>query len=108
MELLDERGAGWRLFARRPEAVSWMRLRRHLDVMPGAGLVDLACDRMNEAALVFTYAGHRFGVDLHDGEFRFSVEDPACPDPVLLELRAYADRLLAPARGAVEQNRRTR
>ena len=106
MELLDERVAGWRLFARRPEAVSWMRLRRHLSDMPDAGFVDLACDRMNEAALVFTYAGHRFGVDLHDGTFRFNVEDPACPDAVLREVLAYADRMLAPGRAAADRDRR--
>lgn len=98
MDLLDDRTSGWRLFARRAEAVSWMRLRRHLADMPGAGFVDLACDRMNEAALVFTYASHRFGVDLCDGAFRFNVEDPACPDAVLREVLAYADRMLAPRR----------
>jgi hypothetical protein len=99
MDLLDDRAAGWRLFATRPERVSWVRLRRHLDAMPGAALVDLACDRMNEAALVFTYRGHRFGVDLRDAAFRFSVEDPACPDEVLREVLSYADGMLAPVRG---------
>src|SRR5215207_4003608 len=98
MELLDDRTSGWRLFATRPERVSWMRLRRHLVAMPGAGFVDLACDRMNEAALVFTYRGHRFGVDLHDAAFRFNVEDGACPHDVLREVLAYADRMLAPSR----------
>jgi hypothetical protein len=98
MELLDDRSSGWRLFARRAERVSWMRLRRHLSTMPGGGFVDLACDRMNEAALVFTYRGHRFGVDLHDAAFRFNVEDPACPDDVLREVLAYADGMLAPGR----------
>jgi hypothetical protein len=102
MELLDERGAGWRMFARRPESVSWMRLRRHLDDMPGAGLVDVACDRMHEAALIFTYAGHRFGVDLREGAFRFNVEDPDCPDDVLSGVLAHADTFLAPARGPAE------
>ena len=99
MDLLDDRAAGWRLFARRPERVSWVRLRRHLNAMPGAAVVDLACDRMNEAAVVFTYGGHRFGVDLHDAAFRFTVEDPACPDDVLLEVLAHADAMLAPRRG---------
>ena len=99
MDLLDERIAGgWRRFASRREAVSWMRLRRHLDQMPGAGFVDLACDRMNEAALIFTYRGHRFGVDLQEGGFHFAVEDPACPDEVLHDVLGYADRLLAPGK----------
>ena len=101
MDLLDDRGGGgggWRTFAARPERVSWVRLRRHLDAMPGAGLVDLACDRMTEAALVFTYRGHRFGVDLRDGAFRFGVEDPACPDDVLRDVLSHADAMLAPAR----------
>jgi hypothetical protein len=100
VDLLDDRTMGWRLFATRPERVSWVRLRRHLDAMPGGALVDVACDRMTEAALVFTYRGHRFGVDLHDGSFRFNVGDPACPDDVLREVLAYADAMLAPTRGS--------
>lgn len=98
MDLLDDRAPGWRLFATRAERVSWARLRRHLDGMPGAALVDVTCDRMTEAALIFTYRGHRFGVDQRDGAFRFNVEDSACPDEVLREVLAYADGMLAPAR----------
>ena len=94
MDLFDDRTSGWRHFAARAESVSWMRLRRHLNAMPGAAFVDVACDRMNEAALVFTFGGHRFGVDLHEGAYRFTVQDPACPDEVLREVVAYAERLL--------------
>src|SRR4051812_4079838 len=97
MKLLHNQTSGWRNFALRPENVSWMRLRRHLGEMPGAALVDLACDRMTEAALVFTYRNHRFGVDLHGGMFRFNAEDPNCPDDVLREVLAYADGLLRPS-----------
>jgi hypothetical protein len=93
MDFLDDRSAGWRLFATRPETVSWMRLRRHLNEMPGAAFVDVACDRLNEAALIFNYRGHRFGVDLADARFRFNVEDPHCPDELLAEVLAYAERL---------------
>ena len=98
MEFIDDRTSGWRHFATRPEAVSWMRLRRHLNAMPGADFVDLACDRMNEAALIFTLRDHRLGVDLHEGSYRFTVENPACPDDVLREVLAYADELLRPTR----------
>ena len=94
--LLDIRSAGWRQFAARPENVSWVRLRRHLNEMPGAALVDVACDRMNEAALIFTHRGHRFGIDLNEGTFRFNVEDPNCSDDVLREVLAYADQMLRP------------
>jgi hypothetical protein len=96
MEFLGDRTSGRRHFATRPEAVSWMRLRRHLNDMPGAVFVDLACDRMSEAALVFTYRDHRFGVDLHDGAYRFTVENPACPGEVLGEVVTYAEQLLRP------------
>ena len=65
--------------------------------MPNAALVDVACDRMNEAALVFVYRGHRFGIDLREGNFRFNVEDPTCPDDVLSDVVAYADQLLEPS-----------
>jgi hypothetical protein len=88
-----------REFAALPETVSWMRLRRHLDAMPGGALVDLACDRMNEAALVFTFHGHRFGIELHDGVFHFNVEDAACPEHVLREVFAYAEQLVKPRPG---------
>jgi hypothetical protein len=88
----------WKTFAALPETVSWVRLRRHLDVMTGAALVDVTCDRMNEAALVFTYRGHRFGVDLHEDAFRFNVEDPNCPHDVLREVTAYAGELVKPRR----------
>jgi hypothetical protein len=92
----DNRQDVWRAFATRPEKVSWMRLRRHLTAIPGATMVDLACDRMNEAALIITYRGHRFAIDLHDGRFRFSVQDPACPDEILRDVLVHADQLLAP------------
>jgi hypothetical protein len=85
-------------FATFPETVSWVRLRRHLEAMPGGTLVDLACDRMNEAALIFTYRGHRFGVDLEEDAFRFNVEDADCPQEVLREVIAYAERLVKPRR----------
>ena len=81
--LIDDRSGGWRVFATRPERVSWFKLRRRLAETREFALADVACDRMNEAALVFTFRGHRFGIDLHEGQFRFSVEDPSCPDEVL-------------------------
>src|SRR3712207_3166595 len=75
MDLLDDRSSGWRQFAKRPETISWVRLRRHLANMPGAELVDVACDRLNEAALIFTFRGHRFGVDVFEGAYRLTVQD---------------------------------
>jgi len=63
--------------------------------MPDAAFVDVACDPMNEAALIFAYRGHRFGVDLHDGRFRFNVDDPACPDDILEKVLSYADQMLS-------------
>ena len=69
---------------------------RHLTNMPGATLVDVACDRMNEAALIFMYRNQRFGVDLHDGAFRFSVEDPNCPAEMLSEVLTFAEAMLGP------------
>jgi hypothetical protein len=66
--------------------------------MPGGTLVDVACDRMNEAALIFTYRAHRFSVDLHGDAFRFSVEDANCPADVLREVLAYAEQLVKPRR----------
>jgi hypothetical protein len=90
--------SNWKQFASLPETVSWVRLRRHLDAMPGGALVDVACDRMNEAALIFTYRGQRLGVDLHDDVFRFNVEDPDCPEDVLREVVAYAGQLVKPRR----------
>ena len=94
MELLDDRTGGWRRFAVLPETVSWMRVRRHFTAMPGANLVDLACDRMNEAALIFVYEECRFAVDLEGEQFRFSVENPECPDAVLREVLQYAAQLM--------------
>ena len=91
---MNSLSTNWKQFAAAPETVSWMRLRRHLDPMPGASVVDLACDRMNEAALVFTYRGHRFGIDLHDGKFRLHVEDATCPDDVLHDVVEYAGQLV--------------
>ena len=66
--------------------------------MPGARFVDVACDRMNEAALVFVYQNHRFGVDLDEVGYRFNVEDPTCPETVLREVVAYAQVLLGAGR----------
>ena len=98
IETREKTPVSWTRFATFPEAVSWVRLRRHLDTMPGGALVDVACDRMNEAALIFTYRGHRFGVDLHEDVFRFNVEDANCPQDVLREVVAYAEQLVKPRR----------
>ena len=97
MTLLHEISGGWRRFAVWPERVSWMRVRRHFDAMPSAAFVDLACDRMNEAALIFTYRSHRFGIDLDNGSYRFNVEDPACPEDILREVLGYAGQLMGSA-----------
>jgi hypothetical protein len=86
----------WQEFARFRETVSWVSLRRHLDQMPGGELVDLACDRMNESALIFTYAGQRFGVDLSDDGFRFRLEDSSMPESTLADVIAYASKILGP------------
>ena len=91
------RPSSWHEFATLPETVSLMRLRRHLDAMPGGMLVDIACDRLNEAALIFTFRGHRFGVDLHELQFRFNVEDANCPDDVLGEVLAYIRQFVQPS-----------
>ena len=84
----------WQEFARFGETVSWVRLRRHLDQMPGGQLVDLACDRMNEAALIFTYGGQRFAVDLTEQGFVFSVQETDAPVSVLADVIAYASKIL--------------
>jgi hypothetical protein len=94
----ENAAVSWKEFATFPETVSWVRLRRHVDAMPGGALVDVACDRMNEAALVFTYRGHRFGVDLHEDAFRFSVEDANCPPDVRGDVLAYVEQLVKPRR----------
>jgi hypothetical protein len=63
--------------------------------MPGAALVDVCCDYMTEAAIVFVYAGQRFAVELAQGGYEFSVADPRCPQEVTDAVLRYAEEMLA-------------
>lgn len=87
--------SNWYTFATRPERVSWMRLRRHLAAMPGASLVDVCCDYMCEAAIVFVYAGRRFAVELKEDRFEFSVAGSNCPEEAKDAVMRHADEMLA-------------
>jgi hypothetical protein len=100
--LLDIRmNNGARHFAGLPETYDvqepeWHRLRAHVAAMPGAQITAFVTDDVTEAWLDWRYRDHRFSANNQFNEWWLFVEDPACPDEILLEVIAWLETLLGP------------
>jgi hypothetical protein len=44
--------------------------------------------------LEFDFRGHKFSVSNQFGDYRFFIENPECPDEILLEVIAHYRKLL--------------
>ena len=89
---------GSRHFGGLPQTVLWEEMRDHIATLPGATITGFVCDYVTEAWIDFTYAGHSFSVNDQYGDYWFFVDDPACPDHVLVDVLDHCEMLLGPSR----------
>lgn len=95
--LLDLRMAdGSRHFGELPETSDWARLRDAAAELPGARLIRYLTDEVTEVWLDFDLGGARFSINNQQGSWWFFVSEPACPDPVLLQVLDHFERSLWP------------
>jgi hypothetical protein len=69
-------------------------LRDHAAKLKGALVTEFITDWVTEAWLDFEYCGQKFSVNNEFGDYWFFVEDPNCPDEILLEVAEHFRGLL--------------
>jgi hypothetical protein len=94
-EIWDMRMAdGSRHFADLPEVVFFDDFAEHAESLEGAEVTEFLTDGVLEMWLHFTFRGHRFGVNNQHGDYWFFVDDPECPDEILLAVCDHFRKLL--------------
>lgn len=85
---------GSRNFADLPESIFFDELRELVKNFEGARETGFVTDWVTEVWLDFEYRGHKFSVNNQPGGYWFFVDDPNCPDKILLEVVEYFERFL--------------
>ena len=88
---------GSRHFGDLPQTVSWHRLRTHIEELDGAEVTHFVTDNVTEAWIDFSYRGHQFSVNDQFGAYWFFVNDPTCPDKILVAVLSHCEALLGTA-----------
>jgi hypothetical protein len=100
-KLFDFRmGDGSRNFGDLPMTVLWYDLRDHIAKLDGATVTAFVTDDVTEAWIDFTYREQTFSVNDQNGEYWFFVDDPTCPDDILLAVLSHCETLLVGGSGA--------
>ncbi len=86
---------GSRHFTDFPVTLDWYAVRDHVKTLPGAILTRFVTDGFSEAWIDFTYRGHRFSINDQYGDYWFFVDDPTCPEEILLEVQAHWAKLFS-------------
>lgn len=85
---------GSRNFVDLPESVFFDELRKIAEKFESAIVTDFVTDWVTEVWLDFEYRGHKFSINNQYGEYWFFVENPNCPDEILLEVVKHFERFL--------------
>ncbi|HEY6724184.1 MAG TPA: hypothetical protein VI197_09125 [Polyangiaceae bacterium] len=83
-----------------PQEPEWHRLGSHVSGLAGAALTGFVTDDVTEAWIAFTLAGQQFSLNNQQSQWWFFVNDPSCPDELLLLVLDHFEGLLNP-RGAI-------
>jgi hypothetical protein len=89
---------GSRKFGELPQTVPWDRLRRHLEMLPGATVTNFITDEITEAWIDFSFRDQRLSVNNQFGDYWFFVEAPQAPDETLEAVLTYCRSLLGDKR----------
>lgn len=94
-EILDIRMIdGSRYFADLPETVFFDKLQDHAKAFVNAQVTGFVTDWVTEVWLAFEYRGHKFSINNQMGDYWFFVQNPDCPDEILIEVLEYFEILL--------------
>ena len=85
---------GSRHFVDLPEIVFFDEFCDHTDKLEGAEITEFLTDGVVEMWLDFTFRGHKFSVNNKFGDYLFFVQDPNCPEEILLEVINHFRKLL--------------
>jgi hypothetical protein len=85
---------GSRNFCNLPEAVFFDELRRHASKLTTAKITGFLTDSVTEVWLDFNFRGQKFSINNQYGDYWFFVEDPECPDNILIEVMEHFRKLL--------------
>ena len=89
-EIFDMRmNDGSRHFADVPEIVSFAAMRDHVRSLEGAEEIGFITDEVTEMWLDFHYREHRFSINNQHGDYWFFVDDPTCPEPILVDVCSH-------------------
>lgn len=77
---------GSRHFVDLPMVVFFDELYEHIEELDGAEITEFTADGVVEMWLDFRFRGHNFSVTNQYADYWFFVEDPNCPDEILLEI----------------------
>ena len=92
---------GSRHFADLPETYDvqrpqWHRLRESVQQLAGAVVVSFVTDDVTEAWLVLELEGQQFSLNNQHGQWWLFVQEPSCPDQLLLRVLDHFERVLDP------------
>lgn len=85
---------GSRNFAALPETVFFDELREIAEKIESAKETGFVTDWVTEVWLDFEYRGHRVSINNQMGEYWFFVDDPACPDEILMKVVEHFQKFL--------------
>ena len=85
---------GSRDFGALPACFPFERLRDHVAKLPDAKVTRFVSDGVTEAWLDFQFRGHQFSANTQFGEWWFFVDNPQCPDEILLAVLNYCAKKL--------------
>lgn len=85
---------GSRHFADMPGVVFFDDFYDHTEELDGAEITEFLVDGVVEMRLDFDFRGHKFSVKNQFGDYLFFVQNPNCPDEILLEVINHFRKLL--------------
>ncbi|NNE98238.1 MAG: hypothetical protein HKN25_04375 [Pyrinomonadaceae bacterium] len=77
-----------------PEVIFFDEFSNHMETLDGVEITEFEMDGTIEMWLEFGFRKHRFFVNNRFGDYWFFVEDPKCPEEILLEIAEHFRKLL--------------
>jgi hypothetical protein len=94
-ELLENKiKSGARHFVDMPEVVFFDELADQVETLEGAEITEFITDGVVEMWLEFEFREHKFSVTNQYGDYLFFVENPECPEEILIEVMNHFRKLL--------------
>lgn len=83
---------GSRHFGDAPMVLLWDDMRDHLQKLDGVVITGFVTDWVTEGWIDFDYKGFHFSANDQLGAYWLFVNDPRCPDDILLEVLARCEK----------------